>query len=865
MINKINIKPGGQYSDFAKHVLGRMRHQSVINLRQDKVGDWEVTPGPVEIVSSGLSDVKAAIEVTEDRTGERFLLIQDGTSIKRINYSSGYGGAASTLTLPDGVSIESGVTLRFYYWRGVVRIAGASEPMWYGYIEQTLFKSVPIYEFTSDNDFFDDWTATNATKAFEPDAIGGNKASMLVTRTTGAGGVSQEFWTEVGVEYTVSVQVYKPTSANDTIAMDVGTTDGGGEYSTQTGNSDASWVTLTDTFTASSTSLFITLLPRDASGGTDAAYFFNFQLYSTPQNAREIDVADWVLLPTKINSYDDKIAITANQLLADTSADRQRLWMKTFFVYDDSQYSLMGVGENIYTGQSRSVRITLTISGSSLQSNFFNKRITGIGVMIAITDEFTKNDDDIVYRLHSIIPINDYIEDFKFYLEEDSCYYDTSNKDRLILNHAGAPAFPDTLGYFWAGAEVILQSDNDTLHTTIASISSAFPASGDDTYIVFDDNITALKSADTSGIISNGVDVTVKRAWTYSSGSGYVTRFGVSMIDTPAGDTFTELTGIPAGTTEISPNYSHHIVIEDIAYCLSLEEDEGDLIRYSPIDQYDVFPQVSLIATRVGDIDRIKAIAKRDNRLVIMKSNSLNQGNFASGSYYHDLDITDLGLFSEYGYVVHADTLFYIAKNDLFAFSGGAPTPLMKNEMQRQFYLENVNSSSLVFFDLLNNELLIKLGSKLIALDLNRREWYEKQTGYTILGGFLDQDRRLLLFTASKIITFNHSDSTYAETINFGFTTSVFADETAEFFSKLNKIKLLSKSNGSVSLTVSDPESASANSPETITPDTSYITHKRISPKFMFKQLQVVVAGSAAAANKTATIRNMELEVETWN
>ncbi|MCA9396942.1 MAG: hypothetical protein KC649_07200, partial [Candidatus Omnitrophica bacterium] len=358
---------------------------------------------------------------------------------------------------------------------------------------------------------------------------------------------------------------------------------------------------------------------------------------------------------------------------------------------------------------------------------------------------------------------------------------------------------------------------------------------------------------------------TVKRAWTYSSGSGYVTRFGVSMIDTPAGDTFTELTGIPAGTTEISPNYSHHIVIEDIAYCLSLEEDEGDLIRYSPIDQYDVFPQVSLIATRVGDIDRIKAIAKRDNRLVIMKSNSLNQGNFASGSYYHDLDITDLGLFSEYGYVVHADTLFYIAKNDLFAFSGGAPTPLMKNEMQRQFYLENVNSSSLVFFDLLNNELLIKLGSKLIAFDLNRREWYEKQTGYTILGGFLDQDRRLLLFTASKIITFNHSDSTYAETINFGFTTSVFADETAEFFSKLNKIKLLSKSNGSVSLTVSDPESASANSPETITPDTSYITHKRISPKFMFKQLQVVVAGSAAAANKTATIRNMELEVETWN
>ena len=137
----IDLGPGGMLSDVVENAIGNEQHQLVQNLRQRKSGKWE-TPTPYKQLISGQSSINALIEVTEDATGDRFLLFQDDQALKRVDYHStnGYAGQSpTTITLPSGVTIGASAVLSFYYYRGIVRITGASKPLWYGYVDRNLF------------------------------------------------------------------------------------------------------------------------------------------------------------------------------------------------------------------------------------------------------------------------------------------------------------------------------------------------------------------------------------------------------------------------------------------------------------------------------------------------------------------------------------------------------------------------------------------------------------------------------------------------------------------------------------------------------------------------------------------------------
>lgn len=140
----IPIVPAKMASDVVEDALG-FNHQRVENLRQIKKGEWELVTGRKD-THSGLTNLKAGVEVTEDVSGDRFYLLQVGTTIQRIDYdisnspNFGYESETpTTLTLPPGVTIASTDTLKFFVFRGIVRISGASEPMWYGYVDRTVF------------------------------------------------------------------------------------------------------------------------------------------------------------------------------------------------------------------------------------------------------------------------------------------------------------------------------------------------------------------------------------------------------------------------------------------------------------------------------------------------------------------------------------------------------------------------------------------------------------------------------------------------------------------------------------------------------------------------------------------------------
>jgi len=138
--------PGPMITDVAPHLLKENEWQEVINLRMTKAGAMESVERLHDSIAG--TDIRAMAEFTEDKSGDRFILYQDGTKIYRVDYDDGDGDGYENetpveLTLPSGVTIPD-VTCRFFFYRGVVRIIGpidsdsADCPLWYGYIDREI-------------------------------------------------------------------------------------------------------------------------------------------------------------------------------------------------------------------------------------------------------------------------------------------------------------------------------------------------------------------------------------------------------------------------------------------------------------------------------------------------------------------------------------------------------------------------------------------------------------------------------------------------------------------------------------------------------------------------------------------------------
>jgi len=165
--------PGPMISDVEPHLLKENEWQEVINCRMNKFGSLSNVERFHE--SIGGTAFKAVEEFTEDNSGSRFLLIQDGTSLYRVDYHAGDGDGyenealGSALTMPADVTIPSDVTCKFFFFRGVIRIVGPIKttagvvtdcPLWYGYIKRTILEDA--WELKYEGDFETDvegWTS----------------------------------------------------------------------------------------------------------------------------------------------------------------------------------------------------------------------------------------------------------------------------------------------------------------------------------------------------------------------------------------------------------------------------------------------------------------------------------------------------------------------------------------------------------------------------------------------------------------------------------------------------------------------------------------------------------------------------------
>lgn len=899
---KITVEPGGMLSDVVETELGPMQHQTVKNLRQNKRGLWEIVDGAIQLFQDATykTNIKAAIEIDDEYSGDRFILFQHGTGLYRVDYDDGDGNgyeneAAAAVSLPSGVTIGATATLRFFYFRGVVRISGASSPMWYSYISgRTWFadalENIDTDDFNTDEE---SWTGNTATAAVSADQCifeTIDDANSLKVTQTGADGTARKTFTLVsGEDYIFRCWIWKDTVGSDgnpTIALG-SSAYGGTEYGSQTITDRDEWVKVEKTFTATGTSLYVEFNP--GSGASDDIGYMDYVWLDRVGCSNAVS-AGWKLVKAELavetlecpaNAYDgcsdDEYGNPTK-----SSSDNHGIFCKYSFVYDEAQYSLpeditrdftpgalhpLVLDNQVsYTGN-QFQRFKIRVPGSALETTFINDRITGLCIFLKSvvmgSGTIVNDDDSDPFYLFNDIDLLSALDDIVY--ERDNFYWVDTIVNRLYINYGGT--YSDDVctydGYFQKGAAVTLKTVTDEIDTVVARVN----ADANGLYIDFVDDLTAIIAGGATTDIQIGVKITPK--WYYDSSEGYSFWQCVDADSPPAANEAYDYIDIPAGTSDINPDYTHHVVIEDRAYVNSGEDEEQDVVRYSPLYQLDSFPNGQIIQTQVGDSDTIRAIVKRANRLVILKRKSFSQGNFVGGSYYEDIGIANQGLYSTavFAFMVAEDILYFMDQEDIFAWNGVQLVPLLNTMGIKEYYKSYVDTDSLFIYDKQNREIwaVLKTGATdhILVFDMDRKEWYTRETAYTLLGSYLDVDNQLIAFDATTFHQYNHSETTFSETINWQIVTKIFDLNNPHKYKKLKKIEMVVKSNGTVAITASD-DNESISYSGTITPSSTILADKYALPKYLFKQLELTMAGSAAATNMTLQMRKFFIDVVRW-
>jgi len=809
---KIPISPGGLLSDVVEIGGNAYQHQKVTNLRHTKKGLWETVQGYIELFTHvSYTDIKAAIEINDEYSGDRFILFQNGTHIYRIDYDDGDGNGyenetpvrifESGVTI-SGVTIGATTTIRFFYFRGVVRITGPSAPLWYGYIDRELFPN--SLEVVEDDESFESdvggWAGTSATlsqdNTYTIGALGSNSLKIL---QTGADGVGKKSYTVViGETYYLHLMMYKVSGGNDP-TLKVGSTDGASDYLSHTFTETGIWVGKGIEIVATSTTIYIEINPAPSSNSEELHVdFVRLTKYDS------ITLADWSLVKAEVTAQTFEYL---NDYIIEElgGGSEQNSFVKAYSIFDEGQYSLLADIDPDYeicpNTQMDMLFYTLRIPGADLITTFIHNRLTGLGVCLynKARDFLPYDEDDAVFIVSKVLDFTDEMKSISYVRQ--NLYYDNTKKHTLNFTSSGS--WHEYDGFLYLNAIVKLENGVGSITTRVISIATddGEPVSAE---ILFADPIYPhLKSADTSGALPD-TTVTIYRKWQYDATNGIWTNLSFHIDNLPTTDPYTAI-DIASGTDDTNPDYSHRAIIEDRAYCASNEDEEEDVVRYSPLNQFDVFPNGNIIQTEVGDVDANKAIVKLGNRLIMLKSKSFSQGNFVGSSYYEDIGIAKKGLYPDtYGFIALESDLFFMDVNDVNLFNGVQLNNFLEKTGIRRLYANNVNTSSFFIYDKLNNELWLVLSGIILVYQFDKNEWYVRDTDITPLGHYLDVNNNLVVFSSTKFCLFNHDEDTFDEDVGFEVITKVFDLETPEFYKKASRMITTGQGSPTVKVSLQD-------------------------------------------------------------
>jgi len=763
----VEIIPGGMYEDVAETELGPAQHQEVQNLRITRDGAWDVVLGSMDYFDDPLnSSMKRVVEVEEDASGDRFVIIQDGGTLYRIDFDDGDGNGyenetPSALTLPSGVTLSSANTVVFNSFRAIIRITGTSEPLWYGYVDRTLFHG-------DDSFTVQDW-----------------------------------FLKKAEIEW--------PSGTND------------------------------------------------------------------------LQLVDAENIPTKdVDTNTDLTAV---------------IYVKFFYVFDGGQYELLKNIDNLISGaafnftgleieyvvpgRSRAVQLHIRVNGSTLKSNMFNERITGVGLAIVkkdfapsgVSSDTTQIFNEAVetFQVPLLIPFDEDLGEIAFVVR-NAQWDSTANTEIEITDSTNDYYLSKEAGFLGVDVDVEITYNGSSVTTKVASIDYGDTVSTN-ALLTVDDSLAGIFGA--TGAKTN-VGIKITRKWQYDSSNGYHTYVGVDVDN--LGLTYEEFTDIPQGNdnapADINPNYVYHEVIEDRAYVSGMTGDESDSVRFSPVNQFDVFPNNNIIQTEVGDSDQVQAIAKIDNKLAIIKKKSLSQGNFIGGSYIENIGIVKHGMFPTYGFLVVENLLYVMDRDDVYVFDGINAIALFEqtNSKLRSVYQDNVDSGSFLAFDIINNELIVYTPNKTLVWQRERgpNGWYTRVfsgLSQSLTFQYNNAERQLILGEANKTIQMNHDtaavyNTSPDEAINWFVTTRVMG--RIHWHAKMKELwHHFFINGGDAAFTYTDTEESVSESDSVTTPSTLEGRISRPAHKLV-KQLFIKLQKTGSTRGATGEIRRMIMKLEVW-
>jgi hypothetical protein len=879
-------------ADVVENKLGYHQHEEVTNLKEVKVEEWQIVKGYVNS-KTGFTTIKSGAEVTDDLSGDRFIILQDGTSLKKIVYDitnspvSGYENETpSTLTLPSGVTIGAAATCRFFVDKGVVRVTGGSEPIWYGYVKKKL-----LYTGYVEVDKFDFETAAHVTNFTAYNATIAQSAawaqkqstySMLIT-STGAGAYAyRQITAKTKGKYRLFCQASKFDASPNTEDwyIKVGTSPGAGdilETQHQASNSVSMQYCIFEfdvpnDWDNATTTIYISIFPETGSGSGDTLYVDNWLLHeSYPQ----LIVQDWKMEKAALDKFDlNDMAVLNHWPTDEGDATNRNVYCKVAAIYDGGQYSLMeipvvlsGAGgsptHKLFNGDDQlGIKINLRLQGSSILTNYPNYRLTGALIITGtVLQPLQESDASMVWKVIEALDFQTHPPEIEF--THDKVQYDTTNPNRLELRDDLAGAnyhshWED--GYFQVGAYVYINRGGVQWISKITAVN--ITGAGNDDYIELEDTIHPFLFAGAAGDANFDEDdmwFKISRLYKYGASDGIDTNIGAEV---EGGTSFWAYTSIPNGTIENTPDYTHHQVIDNVGFILSNEEDEQDIIRYSPTYQPDNFPVLNVITTPVGDIDRNLALIERDGRFVTLKRKSVSQGQFTSSNYFHDKDGLSHGLYATEGYIVIDDILYFMDKDDVYIFNGVQVEPFMQNSLMRSLYVANVSASSFFAYMPLDKELWLVLDSIIIVYDFERRKFYTRETDITAVNCLTDYDQRLFLYSGTKFALFNHDEAYFDESIQAYFKTRLVDLTNPENYKFCHKIYMRIKSNEDFTLRITDDKEGKY-SEGSATPDSNVVNLVTFKPRYLFKEAYVEYT-SVSSDNLTGTIKSCDLIINRW-
>lgn len=885
---RVPIRPGGMLSDVVENQLIGYRHDEVQNLKQNKIGEWENVKGYITAVTS-LTNIKAAIEVSDDLSGDRFLLVQDGTALRRIDYdisnspNTGYENESKgIIQMPSGVTVGADDTLRFFVHNGIVRITGASEPVWYGYIKRKMFYTG--FEEESGYDFetashVNNFTASDCSISQSSAAAKHGSNSMLLTTSADGGYAYYTLTAKPKGKYRLYMWVRKATeAASEDFVIKVGTTAGEDDiaYHQAVPFNTATWKQVLFEFDVpdsdnSTETIYISIFP-ESTGNGDTVYVDDWKLHaSEPQ----LEIANWYIEKAALTKDAHRPSILLARPTGEDGSTNYDSYVKYVLIYDGGQYALVDNLNNLDSSAfvphykiltndpAPGAKLQLRIPGSSLTtpSSLPNIRVTGILVVIA-SNVYPISEDDATtsWQVVHALDFREHPATVKY--TRDKTWYESATPKRLFLRYDSKGAdyhseWED--GFIQVGAMVRIGDFYSKV--TAVSITGA----GNEDYVDFEDDIYPDLVTPDVDTAKDNLRFEVDLIYDYDSSNGFDIDIGVEFL---SGTEVGEYTDVPYATTDNTPDYTRHQVIENRGFCLSNEDDEQDTIRYTPLAQFDNFLAANIIQTPVGDVDQNIGLIERDGRFVALKRHSISQGQFTAASYYHDKSGKKHGLYPDNGYIVVNDVLYFMDKDDVYTFNGVTIEPFLTNKQIRKYYADNVTSNSFFAWKPLEKELWMVLTDKsstmnILVYDYERGDFYIRKIASVVgKAAFNTFDQRLLMAEGGNIRDFDHSQSTYVESVECYFQTGLIDMKTPEYRKIIRKILARTKAAVNLTITASDVNESSSYS-EAKTPDATNVDLLRYSPRYLFREAYIK-ASFATSKAPGIKIKSLDAIIGRW-